>query len=157
MHFSDNKKTVKWSYLKAFLVFTLTETLFATPSYSWIFLFWSVNYADLLHKLLHFEKVKIHKHCLCWKVFSTDITERLISTVWCFFSYICWSVNCVSWVSKFNNFFLTCTENEARFAFEGFNIVLYGKFISDSLIPFLFLFIWSVNCLRGFFNHFISQ
>ena len=57
--------------------------------------------------------------------------ERFISTVCCFFSYICWSVNCMSWVSKFNNFFLTCRETEARFIFEGFNIVLYGKFISD--------------------------
>ena len=66
--------------------------------------------------------------------------ERFISTVCCFFSYICWSVNCMSWVRKFNNFFLTCTETEARFIFEGFNIVLYGKFISDSLILFsLFL------------------
>ena len=83
--------------------------------------------------------------------------ERFISTVCYFFSYICWSVNCMSWVSKFNNFFLTCTETEARFIFEGFNIVLYGKFISDSQILFLIFFIWSVNCLRDFFSHFVSQ
>ena len=63
--------------------------------------------------------------------------ERFISIVCCFFSYICWSVNCMSWVSKFNNFFLTCTENKARFIFEGFNILRYGKFISESLIIFL--------------------
>ena len=63
--------------------------------------------------------------------------ERFISTVCCFFSYICWSINCTSWVSKFNNFFLTCRETEARFIFESFNIVLYGKFISHSLIHFL--------------------
>ena len=67
--------------------------------------------------------------------------ERFISTVCCVFSYICWSVNSMNWVSRFNIFFLTCRETEARFIFEGFNIVLYGKFISDSLIRFFaFLF-----------------
>ena len=60
-----------------------------------------------------------------------------ISTICCFFSYICWSVNCMSWVSKINNSFLTCRETETRFMLEGFNIVLYGKFISDSVILFL--------------------
>ena len=66
--------------------------------------------------------------------------ERFVSTVCSVFSYICWSVNCMSWVGKFCNFFLICTETEARFTFEDFNIVLYGKFISDSLILFsLFL------------------
>ena len=46
--------------------------------------------------------------------------ERFFSTVHCFFSYICWSVNCIIWVSKFHNFFLTYPETEARFIFEGF-------------------------------------
>ena len=50
--------------------------------------------------------------------------ERFFSTVCCFFCYICWSVNCMSWVSKLNNFFLTYTETEARFIFEGFDIAL---------------------------------
>ena len=63
--------------------------------------------------------------------------ERFISTVCCIFSYIFWSVNCMSWVNKFNKFFLTRTETEARFIFEGFNIALYGKLISDSSILFL--------------------
>ena len=105
---------------------------------------------------LHFQSVEIHKHCLYWKIFSTDIYRNFFSTVWCFFSYIYWSVDCISWVSKFDNFFLTCTEGEARFLFESFNIVLYGKFIYNSLIPFPF-FIWSVNCSRYFFSHFASQ
>ena len=61
---------------------------------------------------------------------------RFVSTVCCF----CWPVNCLSWVSKFNSFFLTCTEIEAEFVFEDFNIVLYRKLISDSPILFsLFL------------------
>ena len=72
--------------------------------------------------------------------------ERFISTSCCFFSYMCWSVNCMSWVSKFNNFFLTCTETEARFIFKDFNIVLYGNFISDS--PKLFSF--SLSACKSF-------
>ena len=132
--------------MKAFLVFTLSETSFATTSYSWIFLVWSVNYANLVYKLTHFGNVKMHKHCLYWKVFSSDIYRKIYFNS-SFFSYICWSVNCLSWVSKFNNFFLTCTDTEARFIFEGFNIVLYGKF----LIPrYIFFFIWSINCIRNF-------
>ena len=106
---------------------------------------WSVNYS------LHFEHNKIHKHCLYWKVFSTDIYRKIFSTVCCFFSYICWSVNCMSWVSKFNNFFLTCTETEARFIFEGFNIVLYGRFISDSPILFYFFYLVCKLC-KGLFQ-----
>ena len=123
----------------------------------WIFFFsfflkiWSIIYS------LYFENVKIHKYCLYWKVFSTDIYRKIFSTVCCFFSYICWSVNCMSWVSKFNNFFLICTETEAKFIFEGLYIVLYGNFICDFPILFSLFFIWSVNCLRDFFNHFVSQ
>ena len=80
----------------------------------------------------------LYKHCLYWKIFSTDIYRKIeAATVCCFFSNICWSVNCMTWVSKFNNFFLICTETEVRFIFEGFNIVLYEKFISDSPILFL--------------------
>ena len=91
--------------------------------------------------------------------------ERFISTSCCFFSYMCWSVNCMSWVSKFNNFFLTCTETDAKFIFECFNIVLFEIFISDSLIHFLFVYLvcklykglfqslcQSVNCMSWVFE-----
>ena len=77
--------------------------------------------------------------------------ERFISTVCCFFNYICWPVNCMSWVSKFNNFFLTCRETEARFIFESFNIVLYGKFISNSAILFS-LFCLVCKLSKGLFQ-----
>ena len=33
---------------------------------------WSINYS------LHFENVKIHKHFLYWKVFSTDIFRNYL-------------------------------------------------------------------------------
>ena len=128
--------------MKAFLVFTLTETSFTTTSYSWIFLVWSVNYTNLVYKLLHFENVKIRKHCLYWKVFSTDIYIKIYLNSLLLFNYICRWVNCMSLFSKFNYFFLTCTETEARFIFEGFNIGLYGKFISDS--PYCFWFFYLV-------------
>ena len=141
--------------MKTFLVFPLTEASFATTSYSFEFFLsglqimqiWSINYY-ILRMSRYTNIVYIRRYLVLTYI------QRFISTVCCFFSYICWSVNCMSWVSKFNNFFLTCTETEARFIFEGFNIVLYGKFISDS--PILF-FIWSVNCLRDFFSHFVSQ
>ena len=72
--------------------------------------------------------------------------ERFISTVCCFFSYTAWSVYCMSWVSKFNNF-LTCRETDGRFIFEGFNIVLYGKF-KELFQPLC----QSVNCISWAFE-----
>ena len=53
--------------------------------------------------------------------------QFLVSTACCFFNYICWSVNCMSWVSKFNNFFLRCTETETRFIFEFFKYCALWK------------------------------
>ena len=123
--------------------------------YVWNFFFWSVNYSNLVYKV-----------CITfWKCQDTQTLFMLQVLIYrktyfkslLLFSYICWSVNCMSWISKFNNLFLTFTETKARFIFEGFNIVHYRKFISVSLILFLILFIWSVNCLRDFFSHFVSQ
>ena len=37
----------------------------------------SINYKSINYSL-HFENVKIHKHCLYWKVFSTDINGKII-------------------------------------------------------------------------------
>ena len=135
--------------MKAFLVFTLTETSSVTSSYAWIFLIWSINYYIL--KISRYTNI-----VYIGRYLALTYIERFISTICCFFSYICWSVNWMSWISKFKNFFLACTETEARFIFEDFNIVLCWKFISDSPMLFLF-FIWSVNCLRDFFSHFVSQ
>ena len=114
----------------------------------------SINYS------WQFESVKIHKHCLYWKVFSADIYRNIFSTVCCFFSYICYSVNCMSWVSKFNNFFLTFTETEARFILEGFKYCPLWKLHSHFRSPilfFAFFFILSVNCPRDFFSHFCQS
>ena len=75
--------------MKAFLVFTLTETSFVTSSYSWIFLVRSANSPNLVYKLLHFENVKIHEHFLYWKVFSTDIYRKIyLSSLLLFWPYL---------------------------------------------------------------------
>ena len=130
--------TWKESYLKASLVFKLTETSFATPSYSfklflsglWIMQIWWINYYIL--KMSRYTNIVYIGRYLVLRYI-----ERFILTVCWFFSFYIWSVNCMTWVSKFNYFFLTCTEMETRFIFDGFNIVLYGKCISGSLILFL--------------------
>ena len=118
------------------MVFTLTETSFATTSYSFeFFLLVCKSGLQIVHYILRMSRytniVYIGRYLVLTYI------ERFISTVCCFFNFICWSVNSMSRVSKFNNFFLTFTETEARFIFEGLNIVLYGKFISDSLILYL--------------------
>ena len=105
---------------------------------------WSINYYIL--KMSRYTNI-----IYIGRYLALTYIERFISTICCFFSYICWSVNCMSWVSKFNNFFLTCRETEARFIFEGFNIVLYGKFISDSPILFLFFYLVCKLC-KGLFQ-----
>ena len=104
---------------------------------------WSINYY-ILKMSRYTNIVYIGRYLVLTYI------ERFISTVCCFFSYICWSVNCMSWVSKFNNFFLICTETEARFIFEGFNIALYGKFISDS--PILLCSLSGMEIVSGNFS-----
>ena len=111
---------------------------------------WSINYY-ILKMSRYTNIVYIGRYLVLTYI------ERFISTVCCFFSYICWSVNCMSWVSKFNNFFLTCTETEARFIFEGFNIVLYGKFISDSLQYFFSFFDLVCKLFKGLFQSFCQS
>ena len=64
--------------------------------------------------------------------------ESLFSTVCCLFNYICWSVNCVIWVSKSYKFFLTCSETEARFIFEGLLVIWFMK----SSMPTFQYFCW---------------
>ena len=129
--------------MKTFLVFPLTEASFATTSYSFEFFLsglqimqiWSINYY-ILRMSRYTNIVYIRRYLVLTYI------QRFISTVCCFLAiFVARSVNCMSWVSKFNNFFLTCRETEARFIFEGLNIVLYGKFISDSAIPFCFFYL----------------
>ena len=110
-----------------------------------------------LCKYLHFGSVKIHKYCYLGRLFVLTYIERLFSTVCCFFSYISWSVNCKSWVSKFHHFFLGCLETKARFIFQGFKYCPLSKVHFQLCSTFLAFFIWSVNCSRDFFRYFFSQ
>ena len=82
--------------------------------------------------------------------------ERLFSTVCYFLSHFCWSVNYMSQVSKFHNFFLACSGTEARCIFEGFEYCHLWKvqFQLSSTI-FSFFFIWSVNYSSHFFSPFL--
>ena len=82
--------------------------------------------------------------------------ERFIWTVCCFFSYICWSVNCMSSVSKFNNFFLTCMETEQDLYLRAL-ILSFMENLFVTLQYFFRFFIWSVDCSRDFFSEFVSQ
>ena len=57
----------------------------------WIVKIWSINY------VLHFESVKIDKHCSYWRLFSTDINTKIF--------FDCLLVFKLFWlVSKFHNF-----------------------------------------------------
>ena len=140
--------------MKVFFLFTLAETSFATTSYSFeFFLLVCKSGLQIVHYILRMSRytniVYIGRYLVLTYI------ERFISTVSCFFSYICWSVDCMKSISKFNNFFLTCRETEARFLFEDFNFVLYGKFrLSNTFFAF---FIWSVNCSRHFLSHIACQ
>ena len=122
-----------------------------------IFFFWSGDYANLIFNLF----------ITIWKCKDTPtllivyigkylvlryITKILILTICSLISYICWSVICMSWVSKLCNFFLTCSEAKARFIFEGFMTSSFTTFQY-----FFRFFFWSLNCSWVFFSHFFGQ
>ena len=151
--------------MKTFLVFALTETSFTTTIYSWIFLIWPVNYVNLVYKLLHFENIKIHKHCLYWKVFSTDIYRKIYFNSLLLFSYISWSVNCMSWVSKFNIFFWHAQKLRKALYFRALILSFMESSFSDCPILFLVFYLvfrlfkglfqplrQSVNCMSWVFE-----
>ena len=93
---------------------------------------------------------------LLYRFFSVTFFSDIYIYYICWFSKLYGLINCSQFSVNSTNFFLTCMETEARFIFEGFNIVLYGKFISYSLILFHF-FMWSANCSTDFFSPYFSQ
>ena len=105
---------------------------------------WSGNY------VLHFGSIKIQKKiCLYCNVFSTDTNRKIICYCLLLSSYFCWLVNCMIWVSKFHNLFLTRSETEARYIFEGFHycdLWIYDQSFIQLSSTLLAIFIWSVNC-----------
>ena len=75
--------------------------------------------------------------------------EKIFSTVCCFFSYICWSVDCMSWVSKF------ITETEARFLFQGLKYCTLWKVDLQYSYTF-FAFLSGLQIVQGTFLAFFS-
>ena len=134
--------------MKVFLVFILTETSLATNSYSYFFFFWSANYANLYI----LEVSRYINIVYMGRFFVLTYIERLFSTVCCFFSYISWSVNCKSWVSKFHHFFLGCLETKARFIFEGFKHCLLWKVHFQLSSIFFSSFHLVCKLSKGFFR-----
>ena len=59
---------------------------------------WSINYCIL--KMSRYTNI-----VYIGRYLGLTYIERFISTYCCFFRYICWSVNSMSWVIKFKNFF----------------------------------------------------
>ena len=78
--------------------------------------------------------------------------EIFFSIVCCFFGHICWSVNCISWASKFRNFFWIARKLRQDLYLRSLCIALYGNFGT-----FLVILIWLVNCSRDFFSYLVSQ
>ena len=62
--------------------------------------------------------------------------KRLFSTVCYLLSYFFCSVNHMSWVSKFHNFFWHAQKLGQGVYLKAFSIVIYGKFISNFSVPF---------------------
>ena len=125
--------------MKLFLVFILTQNSLATTSYSWFFFLLVCK----LRKSLQFGSVKIHNHCLYWKAFCTNVHRKAFFSSLLLFSYISWSLNCKSWVSKFHHLFLGCLETKARFIFKGFKYCPLSKVhfqLSSTFFSFFHLF-----------------
>ena len=145
MHFSDIIGHNFWflNWQKFHLQPLATLEFFSSDLY--IMQIWSIN----IHYIF---KMSRYTNIFYIGMYLVPIyIKRFVLRVCCIFSFICGSVNCMSWVSKLNKFFLRCTETEARFMFEDFNIVLYGKFISYS--PILFkLFYLVCKLFKGLFQ-----
>ena len=100
-------------------------------------LFWSVNCETLsVYYVLHFGSVKIHKHCLYWNVFSTDIIGKIILNCLLLFKPFL-LVNYVSWVSKFHNFFSDMLRNWGKVYIWG---ILLLSFMESSIPTFQYFF-----------------
>ena len=142
--------------MKVFLVFTLTETSFATTSYSFLRVYKLCKSG--LYLIYYILKMSRYANIVyIGRYLVLRYMERFNSTVCCFFSYICWSVNCMSWVSKFNNFFLHAGKLRQDLYLRAL-ILLFMEvhfWLSNTFFAFLIwsFLIWS----RDFFSHFESQ
>ena len=109
---------------------------------------WSVNYS------LHFGSVKINKHCLYWKVFSTNIYSKIFFNRLLLFKLYLLVSKLYELSQQMPQLFSNML---GRFIFEGFKYCPLWKVNFQLSNTFLAFFIWSVNCSRDFFSHFVSQ
>ena len=110
---------------------------------------WSVNYA------LHSGSVKIHKNCLYWSVFSTDMYRKIIFNCLILLSYFCWSVKYMSRPSKFPQIFYDIQKAEEKYIFKDFYYWHLWKVQFQLSNSFLGFFMWSVNWSSHVFSHFL--
>ena len=110
---------------------------------------------------------------------STVLYGKWFPTFWYLFSFfhmvcklfkdifhpLCWSVNWMSWVSKFHNFFWHAQKLRQHLYFSTLSIVLYGKWFPTFWYLFSFFqmvgklfrgifhpLCWSVNCMSWIFE-----
>ena len=151
MHFSDIIGNQGSNNFWRYFLFLHWQSLFLQPLGTLlIFFFWSVNCANQVYKLF-----VIFWQCQDTQTFyilvsiSLDIHRNIIfNCLLLFFIYICWSVNCLSWVSKFHNvFFWEAPKLRQDLYFRVWSIMLYGKFISNFpvLLQFLLSGPWIVQ------------
>ena len=106
--------------------------------------------------ILHYnlEELKYAKVVYIGLYLILTYIERSFLIVCYFLSYFCQSVNFMSSVSKFHNFFPTCWEIEKWFIFEVFfQYCCLWKFQFQFSSSFLAFLMWSVHCS----SHFLSQ
>ena len=150
MHFSDIIGNLGTNHIWRYLWILLRQKLHSQT------LATLLNFFLLVCKLWKCESAKIHKNCLYCKVFCTDIYTKMFSTVCCFFRYVCWWVNCISWVSKLKMFLWHAQKLRQDLYLRAYYCPLWIVHfqLSDTFFAF---FIWSVNCSSDFFSHFFSQ
>ena len=111
-----------------------------------------LNCTNLVYNLcITFWKSKINKPCLYCSIFTTDINRKIILNCLYYLSYYCWSVTYISRVSKFHNFFWHAQKLGQGLYLRAFIIVIYGKFISNSLARFSALFHLVCKLLKSLF------
>ena len=111
---------------------------------------WSVNY------VLHFGSVKIHKHCLHWNVFSTDINGKIIFNCFLLFKLFLLPSKLNESSQYIPQFFSDILRNWGKVYVWGILVLLF----MESSIPmfqnlFKLSFIRSVNCSSHFFSPFL--
>ena len=115
--------------------------------------FWSVSCTNLVFKLfIIFLKCQDNKHSLYWSVLVLADIEKLFSTICYFLSYFCWSVNCISRVSKFHNFSWHAFKPRQGLYLRTFSIAIYGKLNFNFPVLFLAFFIAHVTFLVTFYQ-----